>query len=58
MTAGTTTYRPSASKPGTDEVLDALQRAGFVTEPPTASTIAVLDTFDGRIAEALSLIHI
>ena len=52
MTAGTTTYRPSASKPGTDEVLDALQRAGFVTEPPTASTIAVLDTFDGRIAEA------
>ena len=30
----------------------ALARAGFTTEPPRQSTLAVLDTFDGRIADA------
>ncbi len=33
-------------------MLDALVRAGFTAEPPRTSTLAVLDTFDGRIADA------
>jgi CHAD domain-containing protein len=52
MAAGTTTFRATATGPGLDEVLDALGTAGFETEPARASTLAVLDTFDGRIADA------
>ncbi|MDF2731511.1 MAG: hypothetical protein K0S92_136 [Desertimonas sp.] len=52
MAAGTTTYRPSSSILGAAEIVDSLQRAGFTTEASTSSTIAVLDSFDGRIAEA------
>ena len=52
MAAGTTTYRPVASGLDTDGVLTALAQAGFTTEPPRQSTLAVLDTFDGRIADA------
>jgi CHAD domain-containing protein len=52
MAAGTTTFRATASGPGPGNVLDALVRAGFTAEPPRTSTLAVLDTFDGRIAEA------
>jgi CHAD domain-containing protein len=52
MAAGTTTYRPSTSGPGADDVIEALGRAGFSTEPAVSSTTAVLDSFDGRIAEA------
>src|SRR5262245_40833598 len=49
MGAGTTTYQPAA--PGLDAD-GALARAGFTIEPPRQSTLAVLDTFDGRIADA------
>ena len=52
MAAGTRTYRPAA--PGSDAgaVLDALGRAGLTADPPATSTVAVLDTFDGRVADA------
>ena len=52
MAAGTTTFRATASGPGPSDVLDALVAAGCTTEPPRTSTLAVLDTFDGRIADA------
>jgi CHAD domain-containing protein len=52
MAAGTTTYQPVASGLDTDGVLTALAQAGFTSEPPRQSTLAVLDTFDGRIADA------
>ena len=52
MMAGTTTFRATSSGPGPGDVLGALVAAGFTTEPPRASTLAVLDTFDGRIADA------
>ncbi len=52
MAAGTTTFRATASGPAPSDVLDALVAAGFTTEPPRTSTLAVLDTFDGRIADA------
>ena len=34
------------------DVIEALGRAGLSTEPAVSSTTAVLDTFDGRLAEA------
>ena len=52
MAAGTTTFRATASGPSAGDVLDALVSAGFTTEPLRTSTLAVLDTFDGRIADA------
>jgi CHAD domain-containing protein len=52
MVAGTTTYRPTASTADAASVLDVLGRAGLITEVPATSTVAVLDTFDGRIAVA------
>jgi CHAD domain-containing protein len=35
-----------------DAALDALAAAGFEAEPATASTLVVLDTFDGRLHDA------
>jgi CHAD domain-containing protein len=52
MAAGTRTYRPASPGSETGAVLDALGRAGLTADPPAASTVAVLDTFDGRIADA------
>jgi CHAD domain-containing protein len=52
MVAGTTTYRPAASASDAGTILDVLGRAGLITEGPATSTFAVLDTFDGRIADA------
>jgi CHAD domain-containing protein len=52
MVAGTTTYRPATSASDVGAVLDVLGRAGLITEVPATSTVAVLDTFDGRIADA------
>ena len=52
MVAGTTTYRPAASGSDAGAVLDVLGRAGLIAEVPATSTVAVLDTFDGRIADA------
>ena len=52
MAAGTTTFRATASDPSAADLLDALIAAGFTTDPPRSSTLAVLDTFDGRIADA------
>jgi CHAD domain-containing protein len=52
MVAGTTTYRPAAPAPDAATALDVLERAGLISAAPATSTIAVLDTFDGRIADA------
>jgi CHAD domain-containing protein len=52
MVAGTTTYRPTAPASDAATVLDVLGRAGLITEVPAQSTLALLDTFDGRIADA------
>jgi CHAD domain-containing protein len=52
MAAGTTTYQPVVPGLDADGVLAALARSGFTSGPPRPSTLAVLDTFDGRIADA------
>jgi CHAD domain-containing protein len=52
MAAGVTTFRASSTGPSPSDLLDALDRAGFTAESPATSTLAVLDTFDGRIADA------
>jgi CHAD domain-containing protein len=52
MAAGTTTYHPVAPGIDVDHVLAVLARAGFALDAPRPSTLAVLDTFDGRIADA------
>ena len=52
MAAGTRTFRPAAPGADAGAVLEALDRAGLTADPPATSTVAVLDTFDGRVADA------
>jgi CHAD domain-containing protein len=52
MAAATMTYRPEGRHPTVDDVVGALVAAGFECAAPYRSTLAVLETFDGRLAAA------
>lgn len=52
MAAGITTYRARNADVTLDDLLAALQRAGYVARPAEPVRRTVLDTFDGRVAAA------
>lgn len=52
MAASTVTYRPESGQLTIGDVVGAMAAAGFECEAPSRSTMAVLDTFDGRLAAA------